>query len=67
MEHRRTEPAPGRLTAADVVDIESVGVEEAGRVFYAWLRLADQRGALFEWDLRAPLGQQQRLTIIEGA
>ena len=67
MENERTEPKPARPTAADVADVESIGTEEAGRVLYAWLRLHDGRGALFEWDLRAPLGQQQRLTVVEGA
>jgi hypothetical protein len=51
----------------DVVDIESLDVELGGRVFYAWLRLRDGRGALWEFDLRAPPHQKQPLRIIAGA
>lgn len=48
-------------------DLESVGVESGGREYYAWLRLADGSGALWQLDIRQPPGQMQRLAVIEGA
>lgn len=64
---------PSRETAFanwdDVVEIESIDFElSRGNVIcYAWCRLHDGRDALWEYDLRLPPGQDQRLMIIQGA
>ena len=59
----------GAITFAsmdDVIRIEGTTVELGGRVYRAWFRLHDGRAAVWEYDLRAPLGQDQRLMIVPG-
>jgi hypothetical protein len=51
----------------DVETIESIGTAEDGRTIYAWLRLRDGRGALWQFELGKPPGQPQRATVIPGA
>ena len=53
--------------AARVVDIESIDTQDDGRGTYAWLRLADGRGALWTYDPALPVGQAQSLNVVDGA
>lgn len=52
-------------TLADVADIEASGFECG--YFYVWARLANGACALWDYQLGAPPGQDQRLRVIEGA
>jgi len=55
------------VAAAQVIDIESIDTDENGRETFAWLRLADDRGALWHFDIANSPGEAQSLNVVEGA
>ena len=52
---------------AQVSDVDSIDTSEDGRGVYMWLRLADGRGAHWQFEFGLPPGQDQRIRVIEGA